>query len=98
MNIGKRLANEKNTKKPFYAYVKGKTKSRQTVGPLKRGDEKRTENDKGTAEELNKFFASVYSKKNAIPLPPLPERREPAEQQMRRGRVTEKRIRRKERR
>ena len=95
MNIGKRLANEKNPKKPFYAYVKGKTKSRQTVGPLKRGDEKRTENDKGTAEELNKFFASVYSKKNAIPLPPLPERREPAEQQMRRGRVTEKRIRRK---
>ena len=62
MNKGKRLANEKNTKKPIYAYVKGKTKSRQTVGPLKRGDGKRTENDKETTEEWNKFFVSVYSK------------------------------------
>ena len=57
-NLEKRLANEKNNKRPFYAYVKGKTKSRQTVGPLKREDGKTTETDKETAEELNKFFVS----------------------------------------
>ena len=89
-NLEKRLANEKNNKRPFYAYVKGKTKSRQTVGPLKREDGKTTETDKETAEELNKFFASVYSKKNSIP--PPPERREPIEQQMRKVRVTERKI------
>ena len=57
-NLEKRLANEKNNKRPFYAYVKGKTKSCQTVGPLKREDGKTTETDKETAEELNKFFVS----------------------------------------
>ena len=46
---------------------------------------------KQTAEELNKFLASVYSKKNSI-LPPPPERREPIEQQMRKVRVTERKI------
>ena len=90
-NLEKRLANEKNNKRPFYAYVKGKTKSRQTVGPLKKEDGKTTESYKETAEELNKFFASVYSKKNSIQ--PPPERREPAEQQMGRVRVTERKIR-----
>ena len=89
-NLEKRLANEKNNKRPFYAYVKGKTKSRQTVGPLKREDGKTTETDKETAEELNKFYASMYSKKNSIP--PPPERREPIEQQMRKVRVTERKI------
>ena len=37
-NLEKKLASEKNNKRPFYAYVKGKTKSRQTVGPLRKKD------------------------------------------------------------
>ena len=35
-NFEKRLANEKgSSNRPFYAYVKKKTKSRSTIGPLK---------------------------------------------------------------
>jgi hypothetical protein len=35
-NYEKRLANEKgSSNRPFYAYVKKKTKSRSTIGPLK---------------------------------------------------------------
>jgi hypothetical protein len=38
-NFEERLANEKTgNSRPFYAYLKGKTKSRTNIGPLKDGD------------------------------------------------------------
>ena len=64
----KRLAfdNVKNSK-PFYAYVKKKTKSRTTVGPIKRADGQLTSDDKSAAEELNGFFASVFTRETGEP-------------------------------
>ena len=90
-SLEKRLAKEKNNKRPFYAYVKGKTKSRQTVGQLRRKDGTTTENDKEAAEELNIFFGSVYSKKDSIQ-PPPDRRREEAEMKMRKVRITDRKI------
>ena len=90
-SLEKRLAKEKNNKRPFYAYVKGKTKSRQTVGQLRRKDGTTTENDKEAAEELNIFFGSVYSKKDSIQ-PPPDRRREEEEMKMRKVRITDRKI------
>jgi hypothetical protein len=60
-NFEKRLAYEKGgNSRPFYAYVKKKTKSRSTIGPLKDSENKTVSEDRGMAELLNKFF-SPYS-------------------------------------
>lgn len=62
-NFEKRLSEEKDNKRPFYSYVKVKTKSRQAVGPLK-GDQGEVVGDnKGMAELLNKGFCKVFNKK-----------------------------------
>ena len=55
----KNLALSKN-KRPFNAYVKSRTKSRVNVGPLKIDGIVITDN-KGMADGLNSFFASVFS-------------------------------------
>jgi hypothetical protein len=58
----KKLATEttKNSK-PFYAYVKKKTRSRTTVGPIKKANGELSKGDAETAEELNNFFTSVFT-------------------------------------
>jgi hypothetical protein len=61
-NFEKKLAKEKSkNSKPFYAYLKGKTKGRTAVGPLRGADKKMVSSNDGMAEILNKFFASVVS-------------------------------------
>ncbi len=61
--LEKKLAFDKvKNSKPFYAYVKKRTKTRTTVGPIKTASGQLTKNDNETAEELNKFFSSVFTK------------------------------------
>ncbi len=50
-------------------YVKSKTKSRTTVGPLITEDKKVLTEEKDMAEELNSFFASVFTKEDLSQIP-----------------------------
>ncbi len=52
----------KNNRK-FANYIKSKMKSRTTVGPLVNKDKKLITDEKEMAEELNKFFSSVFTQK-----------------------------------
>jgi len=56
-------------KKPFFAYVKRKTKSRQGVGPLKTGDGRTVTDDCDMAEMLNGFFSSVFTREDVSSIP-----------------------------
>ncbi len=62
-NFEKKLASgDRNNKRPFYAYVKKKTKSRATIGPLLNKDKIKVTTDKDMADVLNRFFCSVFTK------------------------------------
>jgi hypothetical protein len=50
--------------KPFYAYVKKKTKSRPAIGPLLDPANQRVTGDKEMAELLNNFFSSVFTRED----------------------------------
>ena len=67
----KKLADNGN-KRPFNAYIKSKTKTRQNVGPLKVNNKLVTENVE-MAEALNEFFSSVFTKEDPGPLPHCPK-------------------------
>ena len=58
-------------KRPFNAYIKSKTKSRDNVGPLKVGDKFITDNEQ-MASLLNASFSSVFSNENMSDIPPCP--------------------------
>jgi hypothetical protein len=58
----------------FTKYVKSKTKSKTTIGPLITKEKKILTEGKEMAEELNKFFASVFTIEDMQNLPdPEPE-------------------------
>jgi len=66
----KRLANgNTKNKRPFYAYVKQKTGSRTTTGPLKNGDGEMVGDSEGMAEILNKAFQEVFTRENLQDVP-----------------------------
>jgi hypothetical protein len=50
--------------RPFYSYVKKKTKSRQSIGPLLDTNNCRISDDKGMADLLNGFFSSVFTRED----------------------------------
>ncbi len=56
-------------KRSFYSYVKKKTKSRPTVGPLVDKDKNKVTDNKGMADLLNDFFCSVFTPDNGQPVP-----------------------------
>jgi hypothetical protein len=56
-------ADPKN-KKPFYNYVKNKTKSSEAVGPLKTAAGEVLTEDKEMAEELNRAFSNVFTRED----------------------------------
>jgi len=57
----KKLANTKGGgNRQFYAYVKRKTKSKATIGPLKDKNKKVITDDEEMAVLLNDFFSSVF--------------------------------------
>lgn len=63
-NLERKLAKHaKKNPKAFYKYLNSKTSNRQTVGPLKEGDETITE-DERMANMLNLFFTSVFTKED----------------------------------
>ena len=59
-------------KRPFNSYIKSKTKSRVSVGPLKSGGELVTENTQ-MATILNNQFGAVFSYEDAAHVPPCPD-------------------------
>ena len=67
----KKLANStargNNTRK-FASYIKSKTKSVTTIGPIKK-DGTLLSDDLEMAEELNKFFSSVFTQENIQTVP-----------------------------
>jgi hypothetical protein len=59
---------DKNNRK-FTKYVKSKTKSKTSVGPLLSKEKKLITEEKEIAEELNKFFSSVFTKEDLQSVP-----------------------------
>jgi hypothetical protein len=73
-NFEKKLARENGgNSKPFYAYVKNKTKSRPAIGPLKNEKKETVADDLGMAELLNSFFSSVFTNENTTNIPAAEE-------------------------
>ncbi len=69
-NFGKKLAKENHgNSRPFYAYMKEKTKSRSTVGPLKDGQNVIVAGDEEIANILNDYFASVFTEEGYGQIP-----------------------------
>jgi hypothetical protein len=63
---------DKNNRK-FARYIKSKTKSKTTIGPLITREKKMLTEDKDMAEELNTFFASVFTKEDLQTIPEAEE-------------------------
>ena len=68
-NYEKKLAENKSTK-PFYAYIKSKTKSNTSVGPIK--EDGKALNDKDAGNALNTFFANIFCQEDISNLPDGP--------------------------
>ncbi len=56
-----------SNKRPFYAYVKRRTKSRPSVGPLRNGNGSTVTDDGEMAAMLNEYFCSVFTKGQGQP-------------------------------
>ena len=63
------ILKKSGNKRPFNAYIKSKSKVKVNIGSLKFGGNLMTSNV-GMAQELNKFFTSLFSLE---PIGPLPE-------------------------
>ena len=59
---------DKNNRK-FSKYVKSKTKSKSTIGPLMTKEKKLLTDEKEMAEELNSFFSSVFTREDLSNIP-----------------------------
>jgi hypothetical protein len=60
----KKSANKEGGRnRPFFAYIKRKTKSRPCIGPLKGKEKKVVTEDEGMAKILNEFFSSVFTRR-----------------------------------
>lgn len=75
----KNLARDQNLR-GFYSYVKSKTKTKETIGPLKQNNEVITEASE-IAKILNNYFSSTFTKENVteIPVPTQLDYRNPVE-------------------
>ena len=70
----KKLADgEGGNKRPFFAYIKRKTKSRPRIGPLKDKDKKVVTEDEEMAKILNDFFSSVFTREDLNQIPEAEE-------------------------
>ena len=61
--------NVKKDCKSFYAYIRSKQRSKETVGPLKDSSGNVITDDKVTADLLNKQFVSVFTKEDLSTIP-----------------------------
>ena len=65
-----KLANNiKQDCKSFYAYIRSKQRCKETVGPLKDSAGNVLTDDKLTADLLNKYFVSVFTKEDLSTIP-----------------------------
>ena len=65
-----RLAeNIKHDPKSFYSYISSKARSDNKVGPLKNADGEVVTGNKETADFLNRYFSSVFTKENLHNMP-----------------------------
>ena len=60
--------NAKKNPKAFYGYLNSKTSNRQTIGPLKEGEQV-VADDQKMATLLNMFFSSVFTKEDTSNMP-----------------------------
>ena len=73
----KEIANTKeNNNKKFTSYIKSKTKSKSTIGPLRNTEGQLITDDRGMADELNKYFSSVFTIENLENIPILEQETE----------------------
>ena len=56
-------------KTQFYAYVKQRTKSRPSIGPLKDRAARVVQEEREMAEVFNEFFSSVFTRENLGDVP-----------------------------
>ena len=61
--------NIKQDSKSFYAYISSKQRSKTKLGPLKDPTGKIVTDDKQTADLLNKYFVSVFTKEDLANIP-----------------------------
>ena len=55
--------------KSFYAYVRSKQKTKETIGPLVDGNGNKITEDEEVATTLNQYFTTVFTKENVTNLP-----------------------------
>jgi hypothetical protein len=68
--LEKEIANDKSGNgNKFRNYIKQRTRSRDTVGPLLREDGSTITEDREIAEELNRYFASIFTKEDRTNMP-----------------------------
>jgi len=73
-NFEKRLAcGNGGNSRPFYAYIKQRTKTRLGIGPLKNDKKETVSEDQGMAELLNNFFSSVFTREDTEHIPTAPD-------------------------
>ena len=60
--------NIKYDSKSFFAYVRSKSRARIRAGPLLSEKGERIENSKDKAEELNRYFSSVFIVRRILPI------------------------------
>ena len=67
----KRLANstENNNSRRFANYIKSKTKTRISVGPLKDQEGKLVTDELEMAKTLHKFFSEVFTEEDVVNMP-----------------------------
>jgi hypothetical protein len=69
-HMEQRLAKDKTgNKKPFFNYVRKKTKTRENVGPLKDGSGQMITEPEQMAEELNRCFSDVFTREDVTNVP-----------------------------
>jgi len=62
------MEKEKNSK-PFYNYIRKKTKARTPIGPLKGEDGRHITSPGEMAETINEFFISVFTREDTSEIP-----------------------------
>ncbi len=73
-DLERKIASDSSNQKPFFSYIRSKTKSRSGVGPLKANGNIASE-DKEMAEILNNYFGGVFQQVDPAQQPPLPPRK-----------------------
>ena len=71
---GRLASNIRNDSKSFFKYIKNKREAKVDIGPLQNDAGNLVMGDKEIAEELNKYFASVFTVEDMSNIPTIQER------------------------